>query len=40
MTDNKNSQNDIIPNDKQKLLKIMNLKMKNMEKLIIIGIIL
>ena len=40
MTDNKNSQNDIISNDKQKLLKIMNLKMKNMEKLIIIGIIL
>ncbi len=40
MTDNKNSQNDIISNDKQKLLKIMNLKMKNMEKLIIMGIIL
>ena len=40
MTDNKNSQNDIIPNEKQKLLKIMNLKMKNMEKLIIMGIIL
>ncbi len=40
MTDDKNSQNDIISNDKQKLLKIMNLKMKNMEKLIIMGIIL
>ena len=40
MTDDKNSQNDIISNDKQKLLKIMNLKMKNMEKLMIMGIIL